>query len=262
MRPALTRSEIILLLACALLAALAVFGPAIAQPPDAHGFADQRSLWGIPHALDVLSNVPFALAGAWGLSLLQRGAAGALYATQRACARLFFVGLLVTAVGSSAYHLAPSDIGLAFDRGSMAIAFAGLLGLATAARVSDRAGCSVATAMLLLGPCSIVAWLLTGNVLPWAVVQFGGILLLLLVLGAGEERLATLPVRWSLVLLAYAAAKYCEANDLAILHATGELLSGHTLKHVVAAFAAAPVLSVLAAHTRAQNERPTAVQAA
>ena len=73
MRLSLTRHEAWLLAALALLAAVAVFGPAFAQPPHLNAFADQRTLWGIPHALDVLSNLPFAVAGGTGLWLLQHG---------------------------------------------------------------------------------------------------------------------------------------------------------------------------------------------
>jgi len=53
-----------------------------------------------------------------------------------------------------------------------------------------------------------------------------------------------------------------EANDPAILQATGELLSGHTLKHVAAAFAAVPLLAGLAGGARRQNGQPAQVQAA
>lgn len=262
MRLPLTRHESILLAACALLAALACFGPALANPPDPHAFADQRTLWGIPHALDVLSNVPFALAGTWGLLLLRRAPGGAVDAAQRACAALFFAGLLLTAACSGWYHLAPDDAGLAIDRIGMSIAFAGTLGLAVAGRVSDRAGLALAGAVALLGPVSVLAWLQAGNVLPWAVVQFGGITVLLFALAVGRESMGAWPVRWSLVLFAYAVAKLFEANDDAILQATGQLLSGHTLKHVAAAFAAAPVLAVLAARARRQNGRATVAQAA
>ena len=44
--------------------ALLLHGP-IAQWASYHAFADQRELWGIPHAADVLSNLPFAIAGLW-----------------------------------------------------------------------------------------------------------------------------------------------------------------------------------------------------
>ena len=47
------------------LLALALFGPLIPQPTDQHVFADQRMWQSIPFALDVLSNLSFAL---WGLA--------------------------------------------------------------------------------------------------------------------------------------------------------------------------------------------------
>lgn len=253
MRIPLTRPETTLLLAAAALLALALLGPFVANPANAHGFADGRALWGVPNALDVLSNLPFAIAGAWGLIALRQAPAGPLYAVQRAGAALFFIGLLVTAAGSGYYHLAPDDAGLAIDRAAMSVAFAGLLALLAAARVSDRAGLALGAAMLVAGPLSVLAWFTTGSVLGWAVVQFGGMALVLLVLATGADRLATLPVRWAWVLAAYAVAKVFEVYDHAVLDATGQLLSGHTLKHVVAAFAAWPVISALAAQRRRQN---------
>lgn len=262
MRLPLTRPETVLLLASAALLALAVFGPAVPNPAHAHDFADRRLLWGVPNALDVLSNIGFLVGGAWGLWALRNAPRGPLYAVQRACAALFFAGLVVTAAGSSWYHLVPNDTGLAIDRASMSVAFAGLLALLAAARVSDRAGIAMAVGLLLLGPASVFAWWSTGNVLPWAVVQFGGMALVLLVLAFGADHLGTLRVRWGWVLLAYALAKLAEMNDQAILAATGELFSGHTLKHLVAAFAAWPVIAALAAHGQRQNGRATAAQAA
>ena len=55
-----------------LVATLAVIGvdlllPRIPQPQSYHNFADQRSFLGIPNFGDVVSNIPFALFGVWGL---------------------------------------------------------------------------------------------------------------------------------------------------------------------------------------------------
>jgi hypothetical protein len=262
MRPRLSTPETLLLLAGAVLCAVALFAPSLAQPPHAHDFADQRALWGIPHALDVLSNLPFLLGGVWGLLVLHRIPAGALPPAQRTCARLFFAGLIVTAAGSAWYHLAPADPGLAVDRGAMSVAFAGLLGLLAAATVSERAGRVMAAALMVLAPASVLVWLFSGNVLPWALVQFGGMAVLLALLAIRAVDVQELPVRWSLVLLAYAVAKLLEANDHAILEATGQLFSGHTLKHVAAAFAAWPVIAALAPLARRQNDPAAALRAA
>jgi len=45
--------------------ALAALAPRIPQDPTYHAFADHRRILGVPHALNVLSNAGFLLAGAW-----------------------------------------------------------------------------------------------------------------------------------------------------------------------------------------------------
>ena len=44
--------------------------PRIPQPQSYHMFADQRGFLGIPNFGDVVSNVPFAIVGIWGLVFL------------------------------------------------------------------------------------------------------------------------------------------------------------------------------------------------
>jgi hypothetical protein len=257
-----TPAEALLLLACAVLVAAALFGPSVGQPPLFHAYAEHRALWGIPHGLDVLSNIPFALAAVLGLRVLGQVPAEALPPVQRGCLRLFFIGLLVTAAGSAWYHLGPNDPGLAVDRLAMATAFAGLLGLAAATGVSERAGRALSLVLLVLAPAAVLGWYVTGNVLPWVLVQLGGMLTIVF---AGSLRPAPaqgLQVRWILVLAAYALAKLFEVGDHVVFEGSGQLFSGHTLKHVVAAFAAWPVIASLAAHRRRQNGRHTAAQAA
>ena len=260
MRP--NRSEVLLLGAAALLVAVALFAPAVGQPAGFHAFAEQRALWGVPHALDVLSNLPFAIAGLIGLVVLGRVPQDALPAVQRRCARLFFVGLLVTAAGSSWYHLAPHDPGLAIDRLSMSVAFAGLLGLAAACGVSERAGRLLMAALLVCAPAAVAQWYVTGNLLPWVLVQGAGMVLIVLVAAFAPRPAQGLDVRWVFVLLAYAAAKLLELGDHQVFQASGELLSGHTLKHVVAAFAVWPVIAGLSALAQRQNGAQPAVHAA
>lgn len=257
-----TRPERHLLLACGVLLLLALCVPAMEQPAHAHAFADQRTGWGIPCALDVLSNLAFALAGAWGLVAVWRSPRLPMQGTERVCAALFFAGLLVTAAGSAWYHLAPDDVGLAIDRAAMSVAFAGLLGLLAAGRIGNRAGRVLAPCVLALALAAVLAWLQTGNIVPWAVVQFGGMALVLLVPAIKRPLPGALPVRWGLVLAAYALAKLFELGDHAVFEASGELFSGHTLKHVVAAFAACPVIAALAAPSRPQNPRVPLARAA
>src|SRR6218665_2892751 len=172
--PSLPRAEAGLLLGAVALLAVAWFGPAQPASVHQHDFADLRTLWGIPCAMDVLSNLPFAFAGLYGLVVLRRVGPAMPDAASRASATLFFAGLLCTAAGSAVYHWQPQDAGLLWDRLGTVLPFAGLLGLTAANRVSERSGWAVAAAVLLAGPLALLWWSYRGNLLPWAVVQFGG----------------------------------------------------------------------------------------
>lgn len=252
MLPTMNRPERGLLAIAIALLAIALVGPAVPLPAHYHDFADQRGFWGMPHALDVLSNLPFAVAGAVGLRLLRGEVAAMLPPVQRSCARLFFAGLVLTTFCSAWYHLAPDDAGLAIDRVGMSVAFAGIFGLLVAGQVSERAGRCVAIALLVVAPVTLLVALLAGNMLPWALVQGAG-LVLLLALGLRRPSPDALPVRWMVVLALYVAAKLLEVADAQVFAATGELLSGHTLKHLLAAAAAWPVISALARVRSVQN---------
>lgn len=228
----------------AVLGLLALCGPFVAQPPGYHHFADQRAWGALPHALDVLSNLAFAAAAVAGARLLACGRAQHLPAALRWLAALFFTGLACSAVGSAVYHWAPGDATLAGDRLGMAIAFAGMLGLAVHSRVAGGAGVAAALGMLLAAVAAVLVWLHSGNVLPWALVQAGG-MLAVLALSPMAPRTGGLPLRLGAVIAWYGAAKLLEWGDAAVFDATAGLVSGHSLKHVLAAAAAWPVLAAL-----------------
>ena len=243
----LEKTERILLAAVMALLLLAVLGPSLSQAPNHHDFADQRD-WGfLPCALDVLSNLAFACWGGAGLCCLfwpRPATAPALPTAQRQLAALFFAGLLLTTAASAWYHWQPDDAGLAADRLGMVVAFAGLLGLAVTDRVTARAGKALALGVLLMGPLSVWAWATSGNVLPWASLQFGGMALVLW-LACVRPATGALAVRWGLVILIYAVAKLLEQADAWVFVASSELVSGHSLKHVAASCAAWPVIAAI-----------------
>jgi hypothetical protein len=246
MRSSLTACERVLLVVCLALLALALFGPEASQPSTYHAFADQRRFFALPFAMDVLSNAAFLAVGIAGIACLIAYPRRALTNVQRAMSILFVAGLLLTALASAWYHLHPDDANLAIDRSGMAVAFAGLLGLAAAGRVSERAGAALGLAVLLAAPLAIKYWIATDNVFPWGVLQGGGMGLILWA-SLLRPRSKALDVRWSLVILAYAAAKLFELNDDAVYQLSGHLVSGHTLKHLFAALAGCPVVVALGA---------------
>ena len=237
-------AELALLLAVAALAALAALLPATGLPAGYHDFADQRTLLGLPHALDVLSNLPFAAMGAWGLWWLRRVPLDRLGTAQRGLAGLLFIGLIATAFCSSGYHLDPHDAGLCIDRVGMSLAFAGLLGLAAADRISARAGVALAALVAVAAPATaLVAWL-GGNMTPWAVLQGGG-LVLLAALALRRPQPRALGFSIIGVIAFYAVAKALELADAPVFALTQQLISGHSAKHLVAALAAWPVVRAL-----------------
>ena len=81
----------------------------------------------------------------------------------------------------------------------------------------------------------------TGNVLPWALVQFGG-MAVLLTLALARPIGSGIGFKPGWVIFLYGLAKLFELSDHAVFEATHELVSGHTLKHLAAALAALPVL--------------------
>ena len=240
----LSRPEWAVLATCAVLLLVALLAPGVPQPADYHGFADQRGWGGIPHALNVLSNLPFAIGGVWGLWALQRAPRAALLPVERSMAALFFAGLVLTSFCSGWYHWLPNNAGLALDRLGLAVAFAGLLGLAAADRISARAGHAVGWGVLVLALLSVAVSAVTGNVLPWGLVQFGGVALVV-VLVFVKPVPGAMGVSIGLTIALYALAKVFEHFDAQVYTLTGEVLSGHSLKHLVASLAAWPVLAAV-----------------
>jgi len=259
----LTRRERVLIATFAFLFLTALVAPALpANAMEILPFADVRPWHGLPHAMDVLSNLPFAVFGAWGLLWLHRF--DRLHESVDAeslvplaeppgntldCAWLFFTGLIVTAVGSAFYHLQPDALRLSADRAGMTVAFAGLVGIAVCDRVSQRAGWAAAWCVLGGGLLAVAVSHETGNVLPWGLVQFGG-MALVLALSLVRPVDGAIGVRLGWVIALYALAKGAELADLALYEATGRFISGHSLKHLVAAMAALPVMAALRAMGR------------
>lgn len=257
----------LVLLALWLLAA--VLGPVLltlpshgleALHPHGHPFVDARMFWGIPNFMDVLSNAPLFLAGALGVGVLQlQRSTKPLPAVQLAMT-VFFVGLMLTGLGSAWYHWAPDAQGLVLDRLSMAVTFAGALALAVSERVSVAAASVTLRMSLMVALLSAVMPLSHDNVWPWAVVQFGGMALMGW-LSMQKPVAGAMGVRIGGLLALYAVAKMFELGDAAVFHATGELVSGHTLKHLVAALAVLPVVIAVRQNARAVVGAPAPARA-
>lgn len=235
----------------------------IVQPAGYHDFADHSSLAGLPHAADVFSNIGFALVGLWGWWRLAGQAAHPRLAAGWFGYRLLLIGLVLTAAGSAYYHLAPDDARLIWDRLPIALACAGLLAavraetVLAAARARGKGGCdarSEAALLALFAVASVAWWHFTndagqGDLRPYLLLQLLPIVLIPLWQWLhGSERRDR--VYFGAALAVYVLAKLAELNDHAFLAANG-LLSGHTLKHVLATLAAWLIVRRLVERVRA-----------
>lgn len=247
------RRERIALVGFLLLVLLALLGPSITQPAHYHQFADQRAWGPLPFAMDVLSNLAFALWAVLAAWYWARLDISHRHSARGYASVLFLAGLWLTTLGSAWYHLAPDNAGLLVDRAAMTVAFAGLVALGFAERVSARSSVLAALAVLLGGGLALYHWTRTGELLPWAVVQGGG-MLVLLTLAALPPESNKPAVNWLAVIVIYALAKLCEAGDQFIFHWSDGWISGHTLKHLIASCAALPVVLALRASTRQDQD--------
>lgn len=223
------------------------YGP-IEQPAHYHNFADQ-SLWlGIPHAADVLSNAGFALVGVWGLLVLRPRRGNAAIQAGWVGYQLFLVGVILTALGSGFYHLAPDNARLVWDRLPIVLACVGLL---AAVRAESRKNTNVARDTMLLSilaVASVVWWVITdhrgqGDLRPYLILQ-----LLPLALIPMWQTIYAAPrldrIWFGVALLLYVFAKAAEVYDHQILASLG-VISGHTIKHLLATAAAGVLVARL-----------------
>lgn len=239
--------------------------PRIPQSETYHAFADQRTLPGIPRCLDVISNVPFVIFGTWGILFVTSATPESRFieSRERWPYFVFFLGVTLTGFGSAYYHLQPNDSRLVWDRVPMTIGFTALVAAVISERINVTAGLRLLAPLLAFGIAGVWYWHLTqaaghGDLRAYAFVQFGS---LLAILGL----IASLPPRntrgrdFVVSLGIYALAKACEAADKQIF-ALGKIVSGHTLKHVVAAISAYWILRMLQLRRSFSNAAETVVR--
>jgi hypothetical protein len=218
--------------------------PRIPQPQSYHLFADRRGFLGIRNFGDVVSNLPFALIGIWGLAFLLRARSrsytGTFIDKREQWPYLFvFVGLLLTAFGSSYYHLAPDNTRLLWDRLPMTITFMAMVSAVIAERINVRLGIWLLPILLSIGLTSVLQWEWSeargsGDLRFYAAVQAYSALVVLLAFLFPRRYTRTADL--GLVIGFYALAKALETFDKQVF-ATLHLVSGHTLKHLAAAAA-------------------------
>jgi hypothetical protein len=222
--------------------------PPIPQDPSYHAFADDRTMLGVPNFLNVVSNFPFFVVGVLGLLVLLRpGAVGpdgpVLGRAERRPLLVLFAGVLLTAFGSSYYHLDPDNDRLVWDRLPMTVAFMGFFASTIGERIGVRAGTWLLWPLVWLGLASVYNWEAgeqrhAGDLRLYGFVQFYPLVTIPLMM-------YLFPARYTRSGdVAVALAWYCLAKVLEVaavdhgIYRLGHAVSGHTLKHLAAALGA------------------------
>lgn len=229
---------ILLVVLTILIVFAALLAPRVPQPLSYHQFADARAWLGIPNFGNVASNLLFAIFGAWGLWFLfsNRNSSTFQDSRERWPYVTLLLGILLTAFGSGYYHLMPNNSRLVWDRLPMTIAFMSLVSALIAERINVTIGVRLLLPLLCVGVSSVVQWHFseergTGDLRFYAAVQVYAIAVLLLLLLLPPRYTRTSDLIW--VGVCYLLAKALETADRPIF-SLGNIVSGHTLKHLAA----------------------------
>ncbi|HEU0290768.1 MAG TPA: hypothetical protein VFR39_08460, partial [Burkholderiales bacterium] len=189
----------------------------------------------IPHAGDVLTNLSILAAGLFGLALRRR----MLVAPQeRAAVNVLIAASILTAFGSAYYHWAPANATLVWDRIPIAMVLMAILALVMADRVHPLFARHALWPFTALGTASAILWGLSeamgqGDLLLYLTVRIGaGAAIVLLLVLRQPQHTGT---RWLVAALACEIAMaFFERYDHEVFRLTGEFVSGHNMKHVMA----------------------------
>jgi hypothetical protein len=229
---------IFILIISAISVSLVFLHDPIAQDQNYHLFHDQRMFFGIPNFFNVTSNLLFLFAGIWGIQWITKSTDEKFKQKIKLSYFTLFLGVSLVAIGSGYYHLWPSDETLIWDRLPMTIAFMALFSIIIGEFISIRVGQSLLFPLLIFGFISVVYWYYTekqgnGDLRLYVLVQFLPMLLIPIILLFFKPSFNLYSGYW-LLLSAYLLAKVLEKFDSDVFNVL-PLLSGHSLKHIVAA---------------------------
>jgi len=232
------RQLLLISIALSLFVALFFMQP-IAQDQVYHQFSDGNTLFSIPNFWNVVSNLPFLFVGIIGLALMAKGTPIGSLGELRFAYFTFFIGLIITGFGSSYYHWNPNNASLVWDRLPMTISFMAFFTVVLGENISITLAKRAFYPLIAIGIFTVIYWIMTesngaGDLRPYVLVQFLPVIMIPLILWLypspfdGQRYIV-------LVLVAYVLAKLMEHFDHEIHDLLG-VISGHSIKHVVASF--------------------------
>ena len=208
------------------------FVPPIAQDLSYHNFADKRSMLGINNFFDVTSNLPFFFVGLLGLYTVYKH-----WGMPSSWSWLvLFLSIFLVSFGSSCYHFNPVNKTLTWDRLPIAVGFMALFVVVVSDYINLKLEKWLLIPMSIVGITSVLYWHYTDDLRMYAWVQFVSMALLLVIIFVYKPT----HLQTKYLLLAfffYILSKVAEYFDKPIYDLFGQAMSGHTLKHLLAATA-------------------------
>ncbi len=222
-----------------LVVGLLAWGPVLLDA-RVHDYADARTFWGIPNAVNVLTNAVLFGAALWGAQATRCSQCS--LALRRAWLGFQSFSVLSAIIGT-VYHLNPTQDLLILMCSAVAGGFAmltlGMLAERIHSGFASRSGIASAVAVALL-MFALMRWgsghegsvdvrpLLLMEALPLLLFPAGAVSL------PGQQ---TRPLDWIVLLVAYGISKACQLLDHRIFQWTG-WISGHSMMHLALAFIA------------------------
>jgi hypothetical protein len=159
---------------------------------------------------------------------------------------VFFIGVMLIGFASAYYHLAPDHARLSWDRGAMALAMMAWFSAILGERLNVALARKLLPFLIAAGLSSVAWWLWSetegqGDLRPYLLMQAAPMLLIPLLLWRSLPRYSR--SRDIMVVIGlYGLALLLDYGDKVVFSATAGMVSGHTLKHVVAALAVLAVV--------------------
>lgn len=204
------------------------FTQRIPQDRMYHNFIDHINILTIPNFWNVVTNFFYLFFGLIGLR----------YALKQKHTQsiIIYSATCFVFVGSSYYHLAPSNDTLVWDRLPMTVVFMSFLSIIISDFISQNRGKQLFFPLIFIGISSVFYWDYTelnnaGDLRFYFLIQFLSLaLIFLIILGYYSEFKRNLYI----VLGLYFLAKIAEIIDIQLYENIG--LSGHSIKHIISSF--------------------------
>jgi hypothetical protein len=231
----LKMNDIVLILLTVCCIVLVFSFRSIPQDPAYHNFADQRSILGVSNFYNVITNLPFLIIGLVGLLIFLRRTNG-----EHASVAYFtlLIGVMGIGLGSAWYHYHPTNETLVWDRIPMTVTFMSFFSIVVSRYINSRLGNIVLFPLVIVGVFSVLYWYLSeerghGDLRLYALVQFYPMICIPIILFLYPAA-KSVRVKIVSIILVYVIAKVAEHGD-EVIYNFHHIISGHSLKHLLAA---------------------------